>query len=43
MILAIVAVTLGMNVVQAHAWDSKKFGPILDGEEQLNRPQFIHI
>lgn len=26
-ILAIVAVTLAINAVQAQAWDAKKFGP----------------
>ena len=36
MLIAILTVFLGAYITQAHAYDVRKYGPVLDGEEQIN-------
>lgn len=42
MILAVVTLSLMVNVGKANAWNIEKFGPVLDGDQMQTSKQFIN-
>lgn len=42
MILAMLTLSLIVNVGKAHAWNPEKFGPVLDGDQMQMSKQFIN-